>query len=279
MTRESLLKQSIKAFKDKFNEAKLYEYKLTTTEQGYSYIVKNSKSLKVIECAIHYDTQINYNDDKGSIREVDISVITREKLGSNCLIEYEDLTIMIKSYSGYNESMGQYEYIGKALTSDKLKLLTKLKDTYGYSIYDKLLSINEFVIIPKYLTKNDKFNGKVALYEKIDSEAITMINPYSNDLNQILTEDVEFILVNFSRGDVILFIQKLEKLSLEENLFGIISTPNIEELNDIDTYFSLKGIAYKITIKLCYNINLRTTNDTKLIRNVILIYNEGELKC
>ncbi|HDZ5024777.1 TPA: hypothetical protein RTG57_001727 [Campylobacter jejuni] len=275
MTKEALLRTAIKSFKDNFNKVNVYSYKLVTTDQGYSYIVKNSKSLKELECAIHYDANYNYNEDKGSLREVDVSVITREKLPSDVLIEYQDLTILIKSYTGFNNSMGQYEYIGRAITSDKLKLLTKLKGTYGYSVFDKLIDIDDFIVIPKYLTKNDKFNGKVVLYEKIDSETISMVNPYSNDLTQTLTENSEFILINSTREDVLTFIRNLEKLSLEGSSFGIVSTINTEELNDVDTYFSLKGISYKISVKLCYNINMKKANEAKIIKNVLLIYNDA----
>lgn len=277
MTSKSLLKQAIKSFKDNYNTAILYKYKTATTDQGFSYVTKLSKTKKSIECAIHYDTSLEFSEDKGTIRNVEISLITRESLTTDCLIEYEDLTIFINSYRGFNEKMGQYEYSCKALTKDKIKLLDKLKETYGYSIYDKLLNIEEFSIIPKYTSQNVKFDGKVALYEKSSSQPMSLIDYRSSKLSQTIKETSEFILVNFTRLDVMKFIKNIENLSLIEGQYGLASNYDIEEMSDIDVYSVLKGITYKVTVDFCYNIEMKTIDNDKYIKQVVLIYDKGDI--
>lgn len=271
MTKEKLLKASIDSFKDNENPAILIPYEKVTTNQGFSYIVEKPNKKENISCAIHFDVNYDYKEDKGSIREVDVEISTRVKLkdGVNYLCKYQNLIIFLNSYDGYNETMKQYLYRGKALTRDKLRLLEELKEIYGYSLYEKINKLKNFVILPKYLSLKTDFNSNVVLYESLSSEPLSLINRRDGDLSQLIMEEIELILVNFTRQQVMVFIKELEKLSLLNNEFGFSGLYQILELNDIDTFSTLKGITYKINMKLCYNIAITHTEDIKTIKTVI----------
>lgn len=271
MTKDALLKSSIREFQDDKNSALLIAYNKITTDQGFSYIIEN-KSCEKINCAIHFDVAYEYKEDKGPIRNVDIEISTRKKLknDTNYLCKYQDLIIFINRYDGYNETMGQYLYKAKALPRDKLKLLENLENKiYGYSLFDKLSKLKDFVILPKYLSQKTNFNENVVLYESLGNEPLTLLNNNLNELSQVLIEDVEFILVNFTRLDVMRFIKSIEDLSIEKQEFGFSSNYKIDEINDIDTYAVLKGITYKINLKLCYNIAMEYKQNEKYINTVI----------
>ena len=269
MTREALLKTAIRDYEDKQNPAKLVPYKRFVDQSGYSYIIKRKNKARDIFCAIHFDTEWIQDDFLGNLRSVSVEVSTRDKLDTECLIEYQDLTIFLKSYSGYNETMKQYMYIGNCLSADQLILLEKPTKLYGNTCYDKLLEWKEYEIVPKYLSKSD-WKDKKVICDIEDSQSMSLVD-YDNveNLSQMRNDIVKFTFVNFSREEIMIFQHKLMEFSINYNLIGFLENPKLKDETKLNSNALTKTLLTVLEAQLCYNLEINKKLDSKFIRTVM----------
>lgn len=270
MTKETLLKSAIKDYKDINNQVLAIPYKRYVDNQGYSFIIKQPKKAFNLNCVIHIDTEWTIDDLLGNIRSVKVDLITRQRLTTNVLIEYENLVIFISSYDNYNETMGQYDYKGSAIKATDMILLKEPTEIYGNSVFDKLVDYDKYKIIPKYLSKND-WNDDVILAEVESKDTYNIPNSYVSQetLNQMKSDKVTFYLVNFSREKIMQFQNDLAEYSINFRTFGFLSNFNVKDDKLLDNNAVLKTIITTLEVDLCYNLEInKNILDDKYIKNI-----------
>lgn len=270
-TREALLKAAIKDYKDLNNQVLAIPYKKYIDKQGYSFIIKQAKKSFNLNCAIHIDVEWSQNDFLGNVRNVGVELITRERLTTDVLIEYEDLVIFVKTYDSYNETMGQYNYKGTAIKAVDMVLLKMPTEVYGNSVFDKLVDYDKYKIIPKYLSKSDWSDDIIlAEVESLETYNIPNNRENYNILTQMKSDKVIFYLVNFSREKIIQFQNDLAEYSMNFNTFGFLSNFKVTDEKLLDTNAVLKSIITSLEVDLCYNLEVekKDSETDKFIRNI-----------
>lgn len=255
---QELLEASTQKLKDPKNSVKLCPFKRINTKQGYSFLTLLRRKAKNIQAAIQLDVNWDRDEDLGFVKDVNARVNTQEKIIGDYCILYQDVIIFLSAFSSYTESMGQYEYEGKAVAVDKLPLIDKLSadETFGYSCVDLLCQIDNYNVIPEFLALGlDLTTEGVFLAKVEDSESVSMLRKSTDRIEQIRTDILEIRCINVTRQNVMHFICDLLDFGKENNLFGLVSDYQIKEINNYDNYSNLRGIRYSIELSLCYNIS------------------------
>lgn len=270
MTRETLLKSAIKDYKDFKNQVKAIPYKRFVDKGGYCFIIKQNHNAFNLNCAIHISTEWAQNEYLGNIRSVDISLISRQRLTTDLLIEYEDLIIFVKSYDAYNETMGQFEYKGSAIKANDFILLKEPNTLYGSSVYEKLLSFDKYKIVPKYLSLNEWDKDYILVdIESLNTFTLTTPHFVNNTLSQMKSDKVIFYLANVSREKLLNFQNDLIEYSLNFGEFGFLSNPILRDEKNLDSNAVTQSIISSVECELSYNLEVSLNNDeNKLINDI-----------
>ena len=255
---QELLQISTEKIADNKNSVKLCPYKRINTKEGYSFITLYRKKSKNISASIEISVDWQHDDELGYLKNTDVSINTQVKIKGDFCILYQDVIIFINEFSSYTESMGQYDYKGKALKLDKIPLVDgtlNSKDVYGYSCLDLISNVEGFNIIPEYLAlTNMQLEEGIFLVKVDNSQSLTPIANTQNKLEQIKIDDLSIKAINVSRLKTMEFVTALLETGLHLNLYGLSGDYNISEINNYDDYSNLRGIRYEIRISICYNI-------------------------
>lgn len=273
MTREKLLKASVRSFQDTLNPAYAYQYKIVNTAQGYSYIAIDYKTKRSIVCAIHLATSKEIFEAGGIIAQTEGQLSTRDALKRNEMVIYKDYFIFWNSFNEYNETMRQYMYDVRVLPPNDKILLHKLNKIVGNTCYDKIAAIPNYAILPNHADiTSDDFTSGLLLLECKFSEAITptMYNR-NGKLSQQRVDEVIFTAFNLTRAQGLKFMKDLQDYSLSSKEFGFIELPYIADETYIDKSNAIKSLIAKIYAKISYNLIDADSDDggEKIIRNVI----------
>lgn len=283
MTREYLLKQSIKEFQDYSNKALLVPMTRVINKQGFTYLVLDKEKARELSCAIHFNREYTITEEIGRLHTTsNIDLSTREPLDiQNSLLIYKnkdtinkrsdtatknepvDMYIFAKSFDGYNETMKQYMYSCEALTCDKEGTLHELHDVYGHSSFDVLSELENHIVLPFYADV-EPFVDKCAIL-RIDpssQETLSMRRLVDGRYKQLMKDSVQFTLLHYSRYEAMQFLRDLENLSLTKQKFGFASTPRVSEFEDLHEASALRGMAIKIEVDISYCLNVES-NDTE----------------
>ena len=113
--KEKLLKQASKEFTDKLISCIAYECEYIINKNGFAYILINkNKAHKVDNIAIHISNDRNMSNS-GQYDSANVNIQTQKDFSdifkasnSSILLKYKDFIIGVSSYSGYNNTMKQY---------------------------------------------------------------------------------------------------------------------------------------------------------------------------
>lgn len=256
ITPKELLDISTQKIQDKENAVKVCLYKRIKTDEGYSFIVLNRRKAKSIVATVELNIDWAHDEDIGYFKQINCKVNTQEKLKGDTCILYQDAVIFINDFSSYTESIGQYEYSGRAVSIDKLPLLDGSMSSdkvYGYSCLDLLTPFDECTVLPEYLSLDLKGSKEGIFFAKVEeTKSMDMIHQYGDKLAQMKIDSLRISAVNVDRNTVMHFVPRL--LEYGYDLFGLSGEYTISESNNYDDYSNLRGIRYSISLKLCYNL-------------------------
>lgn len=266
MTRDFLLNQAISEFKDKETRVLKVPFKRVLNAQGFTFLEIDYTKQKEISSAIHIARDYALQEGGGRLHSTKIDLSTREPLDiNNDLIIYKgkdfkasepyDLFIFAKSFSGYNETMRNYMYLGEALLLDRVSALSEISDTWGFSSFDIFAQMPKHTILPHYENVEPYLDIKFILLKINTQEAQTLAKGERDMQGAIMQDNITFTLNNYTRKDTLDFLQDLENFSLDSGLFGYISLPQVSELENLQSAPNLRAFGNKITMDIQYFIN------------------------
>lgn len=275
MTREALLKASIKEFEDNIKNANVYKCKRIYTDSGYVYLIKDKHTKKSISCAIHWNASFEVNENIGKYESNDVSINTREKLDFDCIIEYNDLLIALTSQDDYNATMGQWHYFGTAAfspISDRFFITSEeeIELNIGINSLSYLLPLDlGFPLVPSYYSAQNK--KQYIMIDIEESISLTPVYQKGDELVQYKQDSVRFAFVNLDTYEAMSCIKKLQDYSLQPDVYGFALNDNLN-LRDENVYqksFNWKSLTYVSDFKINYYLKAKTPEIQMVIKQAL----------
>lgn len=259
MTREALLKASISEFRDNINNAELCDCDRVTNTGGYIYIIK--KSSKPFSCAIHVAGAVKQDQQLGKFETQNVMINTRQQLDINSIITYKGIVIALTGQANYNETMGQWHYMGvmgyEAITRRFLveneRNVLEILGASSLPIFMELAQ--DYPIVPhifesksenKYILVNCKENSAIELGSCIDYDE-------KGYLRQHKADDVTLSFVNFNRNEMLREIHRIQEASLEADAkFGFNTRIEIENAEIYQVAFNWRASVYNADFTINY---------------------------
>lgn len=274
MTREALLKASIREFKDYKNNAMVWNVERHFTNSGYCYILKLKS--RPISCAIHYNASFDTDENVGKYENNDIAINTREKLDSNNeIIEYKGMYIAISSIGNFNATMGQWHYAGQASfkpIADRFLItdLAQIQNEIGSNCLSILMKLDlGYPLVPAYYAAHDK--SSYIMFNVNYSEAYNIIS-YSQELGalcQYRKDNVKLSFVNIDTLTAMKILEKLNEFALKKGAeFGINNIPSLSDENFYQKSFNWKSLVYSSVLDINYHLKASDARSIKEIKEV-----------
>lgn len=273
MTREALLKQSIKEFEDKKQNALFYVCKRVDTPSGYVYLVKGKP--KKISCAIHYNRSFEATDNFGRIEVNDVAINTREELGIGHIVEYKDFVFGIASQEDYNATMGQWHYQGVAshrfiqaqFYVENESLINK---HIGYNAMAILHELDlGFHILPPLFAVDTQ--EKFIMMDVEQSTNLTPVYKREALFRQERIDDCKLSFVNLDTNEVLKTLYKFQQASLVKDArFGFLSLPSLSDNGLFQKSFNWRSLAQTGSFRIHYALNSDIDENDKMIRQATL---------
>lgn len=255
MTREALLKASIREFEDFKNNCQVWEVDRHFTDTGYCYMIK--KNPKEISAAIHYNASFETDDSVGKYENNDVAINTREQLPFDSILTYKDLTFAIASMGNYNETMGQWHYAAQSAfkpISDEFLITdeAEINQKIGCNSLGIIMALDfEYPLVPSYYAATDK--KSYVMLSVTSSEGITPIITTDDYVYQRKRDTLKVSFVNIDTKGALYFLRQLQEYSLMPNTeFGINSIGTLADENLYQKSFNWKSLTYSVDIDLNY---------------------------
>lgn len=276
MTKDYLLAQSVKEFEDKIENALFWETETIYTKSGYAYIVK--KQSRPISCALHFASGFIQDEIAGKYETADIMINTREELGFDGVITYKDLTIAFTNAGNYNETMGQWHYIGVGAFSpiSKRFFITdekEINDNLGINSTEIILSLQDkYPIVPHFFQA--KTEEKYIVFEAFEDGIRGVGSCIGFDENNIMTlhriDDIKLTFINFTRDEAMAEMYRIQEASLHpKTQFGIMSPFDIKNSEIYQMAFNWRILAYSCQFTINYYTKQSTASNIKKVREIV----------
>lgn len=271
MTREALLRSSITEFEDKVQNCLVWDIERVYTSTGFCYIIKKDSSS--ISAALHYDMRMEQAEFVGRYETNTIQITTRTELPKDCIITYKGLTIAINEMGYYNETMGQWHYVGNDIIkpiSDEFLITDRgeISHEIGVNSY-KILSQLEFdyPIVPSFYAPLETQKSYVVL-DISGGEGITPIFERDNKLWQYKNDRIRLSFVNIETPMALKFLKDLQDYSLSPNhAFGINSINTLVDETLYQRSFNWRALTYTMEVVVNYYLE-GYTNAPQLITDI-----------
>lgn len=274
MTREALLRASIREFADKENNALLWNIERYFTKSGYCYILK--KDHKPISCAIHYNSSFETDENVGKYENNDVAINTRKKINYHTqIIEYRDLHIAISSVGNYNNTMKQWHYAGQASfkpIADRFLITdeNEIKQEIGSNCLSILMKLDlGYPLVPSYYASNDK--SQYIMFSVDSSEAYNQVyyNAELKSLCQYKKDNVKLSFVNIDTKEAMIVLEKLNECALNNGAeFGINNIPSLTDENFYQKSFNWKSLVYSANVEINYHLKANDERSIKQIKDI-----------
>lgn len=271
MTREALLRASINEFEDKIQNCLVWEIDRVYTSTGFCYIIKKSSEKQ--SCALHYDMQLNESSAIGRFETNSVQITTRTELPSDCIITYKGLTIAINEMGWYNETMGQWHYMGqdiiKAISDEFLITdLTEINNEIGINSYPIFAGLGLlYPIVPSYYAPEATDKSYVVL-DITSGEGVTPIFYKDKKLYQYKRDLVKFSFVNVDTKSALEFMEEVQNQSKRPNTkFGINTLNTFIDEKIYQKSFNWRALNYQMSLEINYYLS-GDTQEKKLINSI-----------
>ena len=272
--KEKLLKQASKEFTDKLISCIAYECEYIINKNGFAYILINkNKAHKVDNIAIHISNDRNMSNS-GQYDSANINIQTQKDFSdifrasnSSILLKYKDFIIGVSSYSGYNNTMKQYNYTGEILQNKNKNFVI-----YDISNIENQLSTNSIPIwidnknnigieiYPSFLSPLNYENEYLSV-EVLDSKALNMVRQSGTELLQWKEDRVRLHLINANTLTAQTVALNIQNLSIDcTDAFGCEDFIKWHTTSE-DRQSSFGIISNKATSEIKINYILKTITD------------------
>ena len=249
MTREALLRQSIKEFEDKEDNALFWTCRRIYTDSGYCYILKQES--KPICCALHYNKSFETSEEIGRYENIVVSMNTREDLGFEGLIEYKGFVVALSSQGSYNETMKQWHYQGVGTfdpISNEFLIVDEeeVKNNLGVNSMPIMLRLQRnYPFVPSYFeAKSTKKYIMVDVDPGADLNGAVRVN-VDKKLSIHQSDNVKLTFVNFTRDECLTELKRIQDESLKpDTQFGLLTLPSLENKYTYQLAFNWKSLTY-----------------------------------
>lgn len=277
MTKAYLLSQSVKEFEDKQENALFWEVDKIYTKSGYLYLVK--KNSRPISCALHFASGFQQDSILGKYETADILINTREELGFEGVITYKGFTIAFTNAGNYNETMGQWHYIGVGAFSpiSNRFFITDEKEVnsnLGINSTETILSLQkDYPIVPHFFQA--KTEEKYILFEAFEDgtqRVGSMLDFDTTDDKMRLhrIDDIKLTFVNFTRDEAMAEMYRIQQESLKpDTKFGIMSEFKIKNDELYQMAFNWRVLAYSCAFTINYYITQSEKGLLPRIRQIV----------
>lgn len=273
MTREALLKASIKEFEDSSDNALVWTCRRLFNNSGYCYIIKQESH--PFSCALHYNISFDTSEEIGKYSNIEVAINTREQIPFESLIEYKGMHFAITSQGNYNETMKQWHYRGVGsfdpifnqflifsedeidsnLGVNSMAILLGLQKDYPFvPSYFEAQSVKKYVMID--VERGENLGGSIKL--KVDKLALH------------LSDNVKLTFVNFTRDECIAELFRIQQASLmPDSKFGLMSSPTLENKYIYQLAFNWKSLTYVSEFTINYYAQSSTEESVKHIKEAL----------
>lgn len=259
MTKSYLLSQSVKEFEDKQENALFWEVDKIYTKSGYLYLVK--KKSRPISCALHFASGFNQDSTLGKYETADIYINTREELGFEGVITYKGFTIAFTNAGNYNESMGQWHYIGVGAfspISNRFFIVDEreVDDNLGVNSTEIILGLQkDYPIVPHFFQA--KTEEKFILFEAFEDGTQRVGSMLGFGVDNIMRihkiDDIKLTFINFTRDEAMDEMYRIQQESLKpDTKFGIMSEFKIKNDELYQMAFNWRLLAYSCVFTINY---------------------------
>lgn len=259
MTREALLKASITEFQDSINNAEVWECDRVTNSGGYIYIIK--KKSKPLSCAIHVAGAVKQDQQLGKFETQSVMINTREQLDTNAIVIYKDIIIALTGNANYNETMGQWHYMGvMAYEAISRRFMVaderNVQEILGASSLPIFIDLaDEYPIVPHIF--ESKSANKYVLVRCDENEGLELGGTIDYDnagyLRQPKSDRVTLSFVNFNRNEMLRELHRIQEKSLEPTAkFGFNTPINIENAEIYQVAFNWRASVYNADFVINY---------------------------
>lgn len=276
MTKSYLLSQSVKEFEDKIENALFWEVDKIYTKSGYLYLVK--KNSRPISCALHFASGFNQDSILGKYETADIYINTREELGFEGVITYKGFTIAFTNAGNYNETMGQWHYIGVGAFSPISNRFfvtseNEVNSNLGINSTEIILSLaKDYPIVPHFFQA--KTEEKYILFEAFEdgTQRVGSMLDYDAEPRMRLhkIDEIKLTFINFTRDEAMAEMYRIQEESLKpDTQFGIMSEFKIKNDEVYQIAFNWRGLAYSCSFVINYYITQSKKGALAKIREVV----------
>lgn len=259
MTKSYLLSQSVKEFEDKQENALFWEVDKIYTKSGYLYLVK--KKSRPISCALHFASGFNQDSTLGKYETADIYINTREELGFEGVITYKGFTIAFTNAGNYNESMGQWHYIGVGAfspISNRFFIVDEreVDNNLGVNSTEIILGLQkDYPIVPHFFQA--KTEEKFILFEAFEDGTQRVGSMLGFGVDNIMRihkiDDIKLTFINFTRDEAMDEMYRIQQESLKpDTKFGIMSEFKIKNDELYQMAFNWRLLAYSCVFTINY---------------------------
>lgn len=267
MTREALLKASIREFKDNKSNALLWTVERHFTRSGFCYILL--KASRDISCALHYNSSFETDESVGKYENNDVAINTREKIDfNNEILEYKGFYVAVSSVGNYNETMGQWHYAGQGAfkpISDRFLVTSEAEivDVVGSNCLYILMGLElGYPVVPSYYSAFDKSSYIMASVDTTEPLQINHYNPKEKAYMQYRKDSVKLSFVNIDTPECLKIIDKLNTYALSKSAeFGINSFGALKDENFYQKSFNWKSLVYSYEFDI--NYYLKVSDDSQ----------------
>lgn len=281
MTREALLKASIAEFEDNKQNCLLWEIERVYTSSGFCYIIK--KNSTKISGALHYDFDLNLDDSIGRYETNKILFTTRTELPSDCLITYKGLTIAIKEMGFYNETMGQWHYMGndviKAISDEFLITdIAEIKNNIGVNSYKILSQLAlSYPIVPSFYAPQESDKSYVVL-DITTGQGITPFINRDSKIKHLKIDDIKLSFVNIDTDNALKFMYDLQEFSkYPDTQFGINAINTFIDEKIYQESFNWRALNYTMSMRVNYYLEADIDAPT-FIKSILYDYFIANIK-
>lgn len=276
MTKSYLLSQSVKEFEDKQENALFWQVDKIYTKSGYLYLVK--KQSHPISCALHFASGFNQDSILGKYETADILINTREELGFEGVITYKGFTIAFTNAGNYNETMGQWHYVGVGAFSpiSNRFFITDEKEVdnnLGVNSTETILSLQkDYPIVPHFFQA--KTEEKYILFEAFEDGTQSVGSALGFDTNNFMRlhkiDDIKLTFINFTRDEAMDEMYRIQQESLKpDTKFGIMSEFKIKNDEIYQMAFNWRGLAYSCAFTINYYLTKSKKDNLARIRKFV----------
>lgn len=278
MTREALLKASIREFRDNENNALVWTIERHFTKSGFCYILL--KESREISCAIHYNSSFDTDENVGKYENNDVAINTREKLDFwSEIIEYKGFYVAISSVGNYNETMAQWHYAGQGAfkpISDRFLITSEAEilDIVGSNSLYILMSLDlGYSVVPSYYSAFDKSSYIMASINATEPLNINHFDIKENAYIQYRKDSVKLSFVNIDTLECMKVIQKINDYAISKNAeFGINSFGALKDENFYQKSFNWKSLVYSYEFDINYYLKVSDSSQETAKRITQIFY-------